>query len=102
MSGPDLTICIKDIFDLNMDCFQTIKDCSNQIYALLSSQEIIMIKSYYQVGIFINIICSDNYVSLVLDQIYSQGSRYGMSDYLQDQSYLIEYSSPNMGKQMGI
>ena len=102
MQGPHFTVCIKDIFDLNTDRCSSIKDCSDQIYQILSSQTLSLVSDWVHVGIFINITCTSEYIDQVIQEICSYGTLYGSSDFLKDQSYIIEYSSPNMGKQMGI
>ena len=82
MNGPDLTICIKDIFDLNMQKFDNIKICSNQVYVVLSTIQSDLIDHIIQMGIFINLTVSISYLDHVVDQICQTDHKYGSCDIL--------------------
>ena len=61
-----------------------------------------MIDHSAQASIFVNLYCKPHYTRQAIKQILKYADIYGSSDYLQGQSFVMEYSSPNMGKQMGI
>jgi arginyl-tRNA synthetase len=74
---------------------------ANELALMLSPDA--LIKSIYAVGPYLNFrLDRPSLIGLMCNQIFAQGDNYGKSNIGQGKTIVIDYSSPNIAKPMGI
>lgn len=104
--NADFVVNIKDIFTNNKEQFSNIKECADWLEQFLSKRKIKYVEKIAQVGIFVNILLSDEYYQLMIDDYFEQAYDQSLIlNYCKDLFWkicLVDYSSPNMAKQMSV
>ncbi len=99
IEGPDLVFKIKENFEENKTNFSNIKEFAQKIYEIL--QELEEFEEVELQGIFINFYFRTEFYKNLLKDIYETPD-YGKINYLDWEKICIDYSSPNLGKQMTV
>lgn len=102
IAWPDFVLKVKEIFDLNKDRFGNIKQFSDSVVWLLNWSEIWYIKNFGVQWVFINIFVSEDFFSDILKNVVELDKNYWINDFMSWQKAIVEYSSPNMAKQMTV
>lgn len=102
VAGSDFVLATKALFDANKERFATIIECANGCANTLQSAWISRIIECKAQGPFVNMHCSDKFFAEILAQITSSWEHFGTTDRRKETKAIIDYSSPNMGKQMTV
>lgn len=102
LSWKDIVISIKYLFEENREWFSSIKELAQKVYEIVSQSTYDYIQSVSLEGIFINIILSNKYYQAVLKTLHNAQDEYGNVNFLNSTDVVMEFSSPNISKQMTI
>lgn len=97
----DWTIDIKSIFELNRDKFENIKQAAEFIYKKLNENLPDIVSNIEIKWIFVNIYLSENTIYKIVEDIL-ESNIYWEDNILRNQKVIVDYSSPNIAKQMSI
>lgn len=102
LAWPDFTLTVKEIFDLNKDRFETINQCSDELEKILIKNPDSFREKVEKKWIFINIFCWKSFFQDCSNFIIAHPEEYGSIKNPNPKNIIVEYSSPNMAKQMTI
>lgn len=94
--GSDFVIATKDFFDLNKNLWN-INEAANQIFEKIKSIEWLEVQKQW---IFINIFLTRKFLNLWLKQVFDKN--FWNFHYEDKKNVIVEYSSPNIWKQLSI
>ncbi|HMT00708.1 MAG TPA: arginine--tRNA ligase [Candidatus Absconditabacterales bacterium] len=102
LAGPDFTLAVKEIFDLNKERYEVINQCSDELEKILKNDPNTFRAKIEKKGIFINIFCGESFFQDCSKFILAHPENYGTIKKTNPKNIIVEYSSPNMAKQMTI
>lgn len=94
----DFVVQTKDVFEKNKTIFPHIKACADSLGLFLEQSWLFSVVE--QQGIFINLRVNDTFYSDVVSQVGEMGDSYGWSRLCDSMRVSVEYSQPNLAKQM--
>lgn len=98
----DFVLKVKEIFDINKDKFQNIKQFADEISKIISSSNLEYLREVSVQWVFVNLNVSNKFFIDAWNHILSNANNYGNIDFLKNEKTIVEYSSPNMAKQMTV
>ncbi len=101
---PDFVLDVKNFFELNKDKFSNIKQAADFLYQVLDKHlaNIKYLEKVVQQWIFVNLFVNKDFLYDSLALAIYNPLDYGYQDVLQWRKIVVDYSSPNMAKQMTV